>query len=109
MYKFIYIPCHAGTTLLQDLLSKKKNTFLQDLELERIDMATKPQWCDMRRELLSQVAARLELIDLLRFLAVCKGFLRAASYNTATVTAEVGSHIPWFLVYGGSRCASSPN
>lgn len=63
----------------------------------------KKRWSNVPQELLSRVADLLDLADLVRFRAVCKDFLSAAS--TRTATAEVGSELPWFLVYGESRCS----
>ena len=58
------------------------------------------QWSNLPRDILSQVANRLGLIDLVKFRLVCKDFLSASS----TATAKI-EYLPWFLLYGqGSRC-----
>ncbi|XAR61273.1 hypothetical protein NMG60_11034921 [Bertholletia excelsa] len=62
-------------------------------------------WSDLPPELLSPIAEKLGLIDLLGFRGTCKDWLSASS----TATAQTGCspcHYPWFLLYGdeGSKC-----
>ena len=62
------------------------------------------KWSDLPSDLLSPIADRLGLIELLCFRGVCKDWKSAST----TASAEIESlpdHEPWFLVYGSnSEC-----
>ncbi|KAK8469003.1 hypothetical protein PHAVU_006G176940 [Phaseolus vulgaris] len=60
------------------------------------------KWSDLPRDLLSQIANCLGLIDFLRFGVVCKDW-NTASFKAFKVSPDDKSVLcdPWFLIYGG--------
>ncbi|XP_044492319.1 F-box protein At4g00893-like [Mangifera indica] len=64
----------------------------------------RPSWADLPTELITLVADRLGIIDLLRFLSVCKSWNYAASRCSAQIEST-HNYEPWFLLYGeDSHC-----
>lgn len=61
------------------------------------DDSTRP-WSDLPPELLSLIANRLGIIELLGFRGVCNGWRRASSSASAEIESEVGKD-PSFLAY----------
>ncbi|KAH7837149.1 hypothetical protein Vadar_010210 [Vaccinium darrowii] len=74
------------------------------MEIARDNVETRP-WSDLPQELLSPVANRLGIIELLGFRDTCKDWRSASS--TASAEIESSRHRkPWFLLYaeGNQEC-----
>ncbi|CAL5357569.1 unnamed protein product [Camellia sinensis] len=78
-------------------LSNSTETTLSEVE------TTRP-WSDLPRDLLSPIANRLGLIELLGFRGACKDW-KAASSTASAKTESSSDHRPWFILYGeNSEC-----
>ncbi|XP_057461138.1 F-box protein At3g56470-like [Actinidia eriantha] len=62
---------------------------------------TRP-WSDLPRELLSPIADRLCLIELLCFRGACKDWRTASSTSSAQIESSPNRN-PWFILYGGEE------
>ncbi|PSS06430.1 F-box/kelch-repeat protein [Actinidia chinensis var. chinensis] len=62
---------------------------------------TRP-WSDLPHELLSPIADRLCLIELLCFRGACKDWRTASSTSSAQIESSP-NHNPWFILYGGEE------
>ena len=74
-----------------------------NISINNVEVVTRP-WSDLPADLLSLIADRLGIIELLSFRGVCKAWHAASSVASAKTEAASNSE-PWFLCYGeNSQC-----
>jgi hypothetical protein len=74
-----------------------------EINTNNVEVVTRP-WSDLPADLLSLIADRLGIIELLSFHGVCKAWQAASSTASAKIETASNSE-PWFLFYGeDSQC-----
>ncbi|XP_044503211.1 F-box protein At4g00893-like isoform X2 [Mangifera indica] len=84
--------------------SLHRNQWIGHNKMAGAQLKAEPRWADLPTELITAIADRLGLIDLLRFRSVCKSWHCAASRCSAHIESSPDFE-PWFILYGeDSQC-----